>query len=245
MDADTYAVEAQVEADHWWFVGRRALFAREIEALGLRRQSAVLDIGTSTGTNLRLMRDMGFGDVIGLDFSEEAVRYCASKGLGQVRRGDVCAIPFDNASFDLVLATDIIEHVDDDALALREISRVLRPGGVALLTVPTFQSLWGLQDEVSHHKRRYRLGELVDKVRDAGLSPLRSYYFNYLLFLPIWLARQVIALLGVRLQSENQVNTAALNKLLGAIFHLDVRTAGMVRPPLGVSAMVIAKKKAV
>jgi SAM-dependent methyltransferase len=152
-------------------------------------------------------------------------------------------LPFGDAIYDLVLATDIVEHVDDDALALREIARVLRPGGVALLTVPAFQSLWGLQDKVSHHKRRYRLTNLLDRVLGADLTPLRAYYFNYLLFMPIWLARQVIALLDIPLKSENQVNSALLNRVLTAIFGLDVRTAGLVRPPFGVSALVIARKK--
>nr|MCH9674054.1 class I SAM-dependent methyltransferase [Gammaproteobacteria bacterium] len=146
------------------------------------------------------------------------------------------------ASFELVLATDIIEHVNEDADALREIWRVLAPGGRVLITVPAFESLWGLQDERSAHVRRYRMKPLLQRVESSGLEPLTHYYFNYLLFVPIWLARRAIDLFKVNLDSENEVNSPALNRLLSAIFRLDVSTARLVRPPFGVSALVVAKK---
>src|SRR5262249_3534349 len=206
MRTSTYAVEAEVEETHWWFVGRRRLFGRELTRAGLPADARTLDVGTSTGANLRLPRDCGFGHVRGLDMSPDAIRFCAAKGFGPVQQGSVCAMPFASASFDLVLATDIIEHVDDDALALAQITRVLAPGGRALITVPAFPSLWGLQDEVSLHKRRYRLRPLVDLVRRAGLQPSHAFYFNYVLFAPIWLARQVIRYARVNLRSEGEVN---------------------------------------
>src|SRR5215470_15828030 len=105
MDIATYATEAEAESTHWWFIGRRRLFAREIDKAGVPRSSRVLDVETSTGANLRLLRDLGFCSVEGLDFSPEAIRYCREKGLGLVRQGDVCAMPFADESFDLVLAT--------------------------------------------------------------------------------------------------------------------------------------------
>ncbi len=242
MEATVYEVEAAIEESHWWFVGRRALFAREILRAGIARSARTLDIGTSTGTNLRMLRELGFRDVIGVDASEEAIRYCAGKGLAPVRKGDACALPFADASFDLVLATDIIEHVDDDLLALREIARVLAPGGKALITVPAFPSLWGLQDEVARHKRRYRMRPLRARIAASGLGPLRGYHFNYLLFAPIWAARRVMAALGIRLESEAQINTPALNALFSALFSLDVRTAPWLHPPFGVSILCLAER---
>lgn len=242
MDSDAYAVEAGIEATHWWFIGRRALFARELAAAGVPATAAALDIGTSTGANLRLLRELGLTRVEGLDASEAAIRFCAEKQLGTVRLGDVCAMPFADASFDLVLATDIIEHVGDDEQALREIARVLRPAGHLLLTVPAFPSLWGLQDRVAHHRRRYRRGPVIRRVRAAGLRPERIYHFNYLLFGPIWLARRVIDLLQINLASEAQVNSPLLNRLLQWIFALDIATAPRLRPPFGVSILVMAVK---
>ena len=240
MDSAAYTAEAVVEASHWWFVGRRILFSRIIEGLKLSRNAAVLDVGTSTGTNLRMLRSLGFTQVTGLDQSADAIRYCAEKGLGHVQLGDICELPFPDNFFDLVLATDIVEHVPADVLAMSEIRRVLKPDGHLLLTVPTFRLLWGLQDDVSHHQRRYKMPELLGKLRTAGLNPERHFYFNYLLFLPILIARRLMRLTGVRVASENNLNPSWLNSILLPLFLFDIKTAGWLRPPVGVSALVVA-----
>jgi SAM-dependent methyltransferase len=242
MDIATYAAEADAEAEHWWFVGRRWLFSRELQMLGAKPGSHILDAGTSTGTNLRMLQDQGYQNYKGLDLSSEAVRYCTLKGLGEVRKGDVCQMPFESESFDFVLATDILEHVENDIAALKEINRVLKPGGSALITVPAFPSLWGLQDEVAHHKRRYRLGPLLDRTCQSGFVVGRRYHFNYLLFAPIWIVRQIIRILDIKVSSENEINTPHLNALLGFIFMLDIRTAPWLRLPFGVSLLAVAQK---
>lgn len=244
MQDSVYAADARLQEDHWWYVGRRALFGRELRALHLPSTAPVLEVGTSAGTNLRLLRELGFADVKGLDFSDEAIRLCAEKGLGRVEKGDITAMPFADESFSLVLATDIIEHVDDDGRALSEIARVLKPGAVALLTVPAFPSLWGLQDVVSSHKRRYRMKTFLPRIAEAGLVVERSFHFNYLLFGPIWVARQLMKLWRHDFRSESEVNTPLLNRLLGAVFHLDVSTASDLSPPFGVSILALARKPA-
>ena len=242
MEIGAYTVEAAIEESHWWFVGRRRLFARELTRLTIPQESLVLDIGTGTGSNLRMLSDLGFNYVTGVDTSDDAIRYCAEKGFGHVQKGNVCALPFDDGSFDVVLATDIIEHVDDDDLALAEIARVLKPGGRVLITVPAFRSLWGLQDEVALHKRRYRMMPLLEQLKRVELMPLRGYYFKYLLFGPIWLARQLIRVLRVHFDSEGEINTPALNRILEGIFLLDTLTAPMLRIPFGVSILVMAER---
>lgn len=242
MEATVYAVEAEVEQTHWWFVNRRRLFGAELKRAGVSAAARSLDVGTGTGANLRLLQELGYRDVTGLDASDEAIRHCAEKGLPPVRRGDIGALPFADAGFDLVMATDVIEHVDDDGQALRELRRVLSPDGAVLLTVPAFQSLWGLQDRVSMHKRRYRLRPLLDLLRRNGLAPQRAYYFNYLLFVPIWLARRMIDLLRLELRSEDELNSPLVNRLLSWIFAFDVATAGIIHPPFGVSILVVARR---
>jgi SAM-dependent methyltransferase len=242
MEIATYAAEAPIERDHWWFVGRRRLFASLIGEFDLAGDAEILDVGTSTGTNLRMLRDLGFQRVTGVDSSRAAIAFCAEKGLGQVHLGDVCNLPFPDARFDLVLATDIIEHVADDVAALRELRRVLRPGRPLLLTVPAFQCLWGLQDDVSHHLRRYRLGQVLRRLRQAGLTPARGFYFNYLLFVPILLARRLMKVVPTSVASEGEINTRLLNRILTRLFRLDVRTAPWLQPPFGVSALVVATR---
>lgn len=240
MDVNTYAVESEVEQTHWWFVVRRSLIRSIVDVLKLPPDAAILDVGTSTGTNLRLLKEMGFTNFLGLDRSPEAIHWCEDKGLGTVRQGDVCAIPFPDESFDLVLATDIIEHVDDDLRALKELQRVLKKSGRIVITVPTFPSLWGLQDDVAHHKRRYRRRDLLEKLGKSGFECEKGFYFNFLLFVPIWAVRQVIRIANVRLKSENQINTPLLNSILKAIFYLDVALARILNPPFGVSLLILA-----
>jgi SAM-dependent methyltransferase len=239
---EVYEVEAEVEATHWWFVGRRKLFAHELTRAGLSPESSVLDVGTGTGANLRLLRELHVHDVTGLESNELAIQFCLAKGLGHMRSGDICAMPFADQTFDFVLATDVIEHVDSDATALAEITRVLRGGGKALIAVPAFPSLWGLQDEVALHKRRYRMRPLLQKMRAAGLEPLRCYHFNYLLFGPIWLARRLLALSAAKPASENELNSPFVNRCLSAVFNFDVSTAPILRPPFGVSILAVGQK---
>ena len=119
-----------------------------------------------------------------------------------VLAGDATSLPFAEGQFDIVLATDTIEHIDDDRKALQEIHRILVPGGYAMIAVPAFASLWGLQDVVAHHKRRYRTADLTEKIQSSGLEIQQVYYFNYLLFVPIWFARQVIKMLRIKRASE-------------------------------------------
>src|SRR6185437_15731694 len=88
MDIAAYEIEAEIEGTHWWFAGRRRLFAAEIERVGLDQNAAILDLGTSTGTNLRMLRSHGFSNVQGLDASDEAIRFCLQKGFDTVRKGD-------------------------------------------------------------------------------------------------------------------------------------------------------------
>jgi SAM-dependent methyltransferase len=244
MDDHAFAIEAKVEATHWWFVGRRVLFAREINRLGLDRTARVLDIGTSTGTNLRMLRDLGFVNVDGLDPSEAARQWCLDKRLGAVTQGDVRDMPFDDASFDLVLATDVLEHVDEDDIAIREIARVLKPRGRALVTVPTFKLLWGIQDDLAHHYRRYRKRPLLDLMQQGGLRSTRAYYFNYLLFLPILIARKLLRIFSNKKRSENEINGPLINLILTLIFRFDISTSPLLRPPVGVSALVVAEREA-
>jgi SAM-dependent methyltransferase len=242
MEHGVYDTEARVEAEHWWFRGRRMLFGAELRYLKIATNAQILDIGTGTGSNLRMLREEGYRNVTGIDLNPLAVRYCLAKGFTSVLTGDATGLPFADGQFDMVFATDTIEHIDDDRKTLQEMHRVLVPGGYAMIVVPAFASLWGLQDIVAHHKRRYRKADFTKKIWSSGFEVQRAYYFNYLLFAPIWFARQLIKILGIKEASENEFNSAALNQLLLWTFALDVRTAPLIHPPFGVSILVIGQK---
>ena len=145
-------------------------------------------------------------------------------------------------TFDLVLATDIIEHVDDDVAALREVHRVLKADGRALITVPAFMTLWGVQDEVSNHRRRYRLPELRRVLEEAGFEIERSTYANITFFLPILLVRKLMRLTGIRTDTENSINVSAFNGVFGALFGAESAVLRYTNLPFGVSGLCVAKK---
>ena len=242
MENSVYDLENDIEEYHWWFRGRRTLVRKILADIQQIGSLCVLDIGTSTGTNLRLLDEFHFKDVMGMDASTRAVKFCKDKGHDAVLVADAKNIPYVDGTFDLIIATDIIEHIDDDKAALHEIRRLLKADGTAILTVPAFMSLWGTQDNISHHKRRYRKSELTEKLKETGFQIKDVFYFNYILFVPIWLARKTIALLRLPVKNENAVNSNLLNKLLGAVFRFDVKTARAVNPPFGVSIFVLVSK---
>lgn len=170
--------------DHWWFRARRAIFDRVLdEQLPSGRAARILDLGPGSGVNLPVLGARG--RVTALDLSDVSLARCRAAGAPDCVRADATRAPFADASFDLVCALDVLEHIPDDVAALGEIERVLAPGGLFLFSVPAFRLLWGRQDVLSHHMRRYRRRELVERVRAAGLVIEHLTYFNTLLFPPI------------------------------------------------------------
>jgi SAM-dependent methyltransferase len=242
VEFETYAIEAKVAADHWWFVGRRHLLSNVLKQLALPKDAPILDVGTGTGSNLAVLRELGYTAVKGVDSSIEALHYCREKGFDNVTLGDICNLPFPDSTFGLILATDVIEHIDNDLAALSEIRRVLAFDGRVIVTVPAFKILWGTQDDVSHHKRRYVKKELLEKVKSVKFNCLNIFYFNYILFLPILAARSVIKLLKLKVTNENSINNKFLNDLFKIVFKLDVVSSPILSPPFGVSILALLDK---
>jgi SAM-dependent methyltransferase len=246
MQRHTYEIMRRVEGSHWWFAGRRRILesfvARIVEELNLPAgaRPRILDVGCGTGANLEMLAR--FGDAEGVDVSEDALAFCRARGLAEVRAGAAEALPFADDSFHLVTALDVVEHLDDDAAGLCEMRRVLRPGGRALLFVPAFMWLWGPQDDVSNHRRRYTLRELRARVGAAGLSVERATYANLTFFAPILAGRLLMRATGLRPVSENNVNVPALNGLFGRAFGAERHWLRRFNLPFGVSAVIVARK---
>ena len=213
-----------------------------IHRLSLPRQVPILDLGAGTGANMRMLKDLGFLAIRGLDSSDFAIRFCDKKGLGVVDKADVCQMPYADETFHFVLAADMLEHVANDLKALKEIWRVLQPGGCAVITVPAFQYLWGVQDLTAQHHRRYDMKHLRQAAIEAGFDCLDSFYFNYLLFTLILIVRKLVNLFHFPLENENRLNSPWINELLKWIFYVDVETAPFVRPLVGVSILLIVRK---
>lgn len=247
MERHTYRVMREVEDSHWWFAGRRLILesfvGRIVSELNLPPGAPpprILDVGCGTGANLEMLAR--FGAAEGVDISDDALRFCRARGLTRVRSGAAESLPYADAEFDLVTALDVVEHLDDDRAGLREMRRVLRPGGRALLFVPAFMWLWGVQDDVSHHRRRYTLPGLRAAVEEAGLAVERATYANVTFFAPILAGRALMRATGLKPASENNVNVSALNGLFGRVFGAERHWLKRFNLPFGVSAVCVARR---
>jgi SAM-dependent methyltransferase len=179
MELDFELQTHRAEDRHWWYQGRRRVIERVIERLGLPDHARILDAGCGSGRNMvELARH---GVVTGVELSDTSVRLARERDAGEVIEGSVMDMPFDEATFDLAVSLDVIEHLEDDVGALRELRRVTKPGGALLVTVPAYQWLWSGHDEVNHHHRRYNRRTLLAAAQSAGWRLERSTHFNSLL----------------------------------------------------------------
>ncbi len=192
MDRDYEQQTFQAEDRHWWYRGRRTVLDRVIDGLGIGGGSGpprILDAGCGSGRNMiELARR---GTVTGIELSAPSVEKARARGSGEVIEGSVLEMPFADDSFDLAVSLDVIEHLADDRGALRELRRVVAPGGALLVTVPAYQWLWSGHDEINHHQRRYTLRSLRAVAESAGWRQERTTYFNSLL-LPVAILLRVL-----------------------------------------------------
>ncbi len=201
-----------------------------------------MDIGCGVGSNLTLLESQNF-KVTGFDHSIYALSLARKKTTVPLINGDLEQLPIRTDSLGLIIAMDILEHLESDTEGLRELHRVLREAGYLVLTVPAFNFLWGIQDVVTGHHRRYSRHEILKKLSNAGFDTLRSSYFNFFLFFPILIGRRLIRLLGIRVESENRINSPLVNSFLKAVFSLEPHLLRHVSFPFGVSILCIARKR--
>jgi SAM-dependent methyltransferase len=243
LDLHTYEILYQVEETHWWHAARRQIVLDWIQRTYAGRDDlAILDAGCGTGLMLQQMKHLGHAE--GVDISEEALDFCRKRGLRDVRSADLLELPFAEGSFDVVTALDVLEHLDDDSGGLRELRRVLKPGGRVFIFAPAHRWLWSLQDDVSHHKRRYTARTLRQVVQDAGLGIERQSYVSLFLLPVIFLGRQW---LKVRLRfrtadTENDLHPEWSNGILRRIFEAEIPMLRRMNMPIGASLLCVAQK---
>lgn len=241
MDPQIYDRMAAVEDVHWWFVARRRILTEVLRReVRLPEGARLLEAGCGTGGNLAMLA--GFGEVSAFEPDAGARRLASAKAGIEVRNGSLPeGVPFEDESFDLVAALDVVEHLEDDLESLRALRRTLRPGGWMLLTVPAFPFLWSRHDESHHHKRRYRRDGLLRVMSQAGFSSVKVTYFNSLLFPLIAGVRLVKTLLGYEGTADDALPSSPVNRLLGTTFASERHLVGRVALPAGVSLLAIAR----
>lgn len=168
MDPPYRELFRDMERDHFWFVSRRRLLHRLIARLGDFRGKCLLDVGCSSGIFLQELHSSGFENLSGTDIDEDSIHQACSLGLFHAEVMDVGSLGFSDNSFDLVIASDVLEHIRDDQNALLELARVMKLNGTLIACVPAFPFLWSHHDVVNMHFRRYTRSGLLRSLRKAG-----------------------------------------------------------------------------
>ena len=241
------------EDKHWWFATRAWAIEKFLGRLPKQKNLDVLDVGCGAGNMIHHLAQ--YGRVRGIEVDARPVKIAQERGY-DVRLGDATqTIPFPDASFDLVTALDVIEHVDADENIMREAFRVLRPNGALLITTPAFQWLWSHNDELNAHKRRYTANELRAKMERAGFKIERLSY-NFFLVFP--LAASMILLKNATgkqadlkshhfdddaYQVDMEPVSPMLNTILRGVGHVENGMLGVMNLPFGTSLIALGKKK--
>lgn len=256
MDKEFYKEYYYLERENWWFKARleilEMLLKKEILSQHQDKNAIkILNAGVATGaTSLMLEK---YAETTSLEYDKDCCAMLKELvGIDAVN-ASLTELPFEDNSFDLVCAFDVIEHIEDHETAMAEINRVLKPNGQVFLTVPAFNFLWSSHDEINHHMRRYTASSLTQVVEGNQFNTQFKSYFNFFLFLPIAAVRLFSSFLEKmkgsfskkELQSDfKKIKTGNfINKILYFIFKMEKPLLSMkVRFPFGVSLMIIGKK---
>lgn len=232
----------QLETQNWWFLSRRARICAMLT--DAPRSAAILDVGCSSGQLLSDLQYLGFTNLTGIDVSDVGVEQAKQAGFRCLVM-DGQKPDFNSESFDIIIASDSLEHMEQDRKALFNWSKLLRPGGKAIVFVPAFMSLWSGHDVINHHYRRYTVKELKEKTASAGLKIQQSGYWNFTLFFPIYTWRKIKNIFSsseANPKDDLQNNGNLVNTLLKGVMTVENGLSRFVRFPVGVSAFVVALK---
>lgn len=239
MDDALYSHFYAIEERHWWFRGRRAVIEALLAKASLPGGARILDAGAGTGRNLERYARLGRAE--GVEPSQIGVDFCRERGL-DVRLGRLETLPFEDGRFDLVCATDVLEHIPDDGAALRELRRAARPGGWLVATVPAYGWLWSHHDDSHHHVRRYTRRTLVAVAREAAWEPAFASYFNTALLAPIAAVRLAQRLRPPPPRTDYELTPRVLNAALERPLRAEARLiAAGLRSPVGVSVGLVCR----
>jgi SAM-dependent methyltransferase len=232
----------QLEGQHWWFAARRKILKNVISQFAPKKSDLrLMEAGCGTGGNLQMLSS--FGKLEAFELDDEARVIAKSKLSMDIKSGMLPdQVPYKDGSFDVVVAFDVIEHVEKDVESLAKLGQQLAPGGRLVMTVPAMPWLWSKHDETHHHYRRYTSASLKEALLKAGLKPVRISYFNTLLFPLIAGLRLARKAFGITESADDAMPSPAVNGILKSIFGFESNWVGKVTMPVGVSLLAVAQR---
>ncbi len=242
MEKKLYDEMFKMETHHWWFVARRKILLYLIDLFFYKnREAKIADLGCGCGANLFEIRK--HYDAIGMDISQDAKNYCAKRNIKIVIGSLPDKIALPKNSFDMVLMSDVLEHIEDDHKTVKNVSNLLKKGGLMLLTVPAYPFLYTKRDAFHHHKRRYTKKQLHTVLTDNKLSKIILSHYNFWLFPMI----AVIRILGKLFPKKNHpgdltVPPKPINTFLEHLFASERYFLPKITLPFGLSLIAIYQK---
>lgn len=241
MNTEEYGCMRAVEDSHWWYRGLHALVTHARKRY-CPNATRIVDIGCGTGG---MAARLGDGAVVAaLDFNPDALAFCHERGIAPLVRGDATALPFATASADVALVLDVLYHknVGEPGRVLREVHRVLAPGGVVIINVPAYQWLYSSHDIAVHTGRRFTRGEIKALLGKAGFEVIAASYWNTALF-PAICAVRLLRRWSPPGVSDVKPGNPEVNYLLGGVLAVERACMGFLALPFGVSIFVVAKRR--
>lgn len=218
MDRAAFTHMAATEATHWWFVGRRASIDALLDGIPLPDSGMILEAGCGTGGNLATLSRRG--RIAAFEPHLDAIAFAKTRHPDvDIRQGSLPSeLPYEAASFDLVAALDVLEHVEHDAEAAMALVDLVRAGGWLVVTVPAHQALWGSHDRRLHHQRRYGRRQLERLFEGTDVELVRVTPFNVLLSPIAMVYRFAERVLGINLGNQERIPPRWINQTLSMIF---------------------------
>ena len=240
MDPRYGAEYARLYREHWWWRAREEYLARLLDrVIGATDAGETFDFGCGDGLFLSILQR--YSKVRPRGFEPDAsLLDPAGQWFDRITTGVLVDDPSERARYGLIVALDVLEHLEDPRPAMAILRARLRPGGWFIATVPAFAELWTAHDVVNHHYRRYRLRDLEALVGGSGMEIVESRYFFVWLALVKWLVARKERVLRPVVKAP-EVPPASINAAVLALTRLEQRILGDAHPPFGSSAIVIAR----
>ena len=240
MEKEQYKILFELEDNYWWHASLRKLIVDNLRRNAIaERPLQILDAGCGTGGNLATLRKEG--RVVGLDLSEDAIYFSRKRGVKNLLRGSVSALPFKDGSFNVLLSIDVLYHrfVRDDTSSLKEFHRMLTKGGILILHLPAFEFLRGPHDKLVYTQRRYTKDEISKKLLLSGFKIKKISYKNSLFFFTAYFLRKTNAI-GQR--SELKKLPRWVNWTFYHLTNIENLLLRSINLPCGLSIFCIAEK---
>ncbi len=249
MKANYYKEYYTLERENWWFMARKEILSNQIEKLlASRTEIKILNVGAALGATTFMLQK--FGNVTSLEYDKGCCDLVKEIHDLDFINGSITSLPFQSNEFDLVCAFDVVEHVEEDILAIAELHRVCKPQGYVFTTVPAFMFLWSDHDLINEHVKRYTKKQFLRLFKEENTEIFFVSYFNFFLF-PFIAIIRIFSSLKKKIRKVRSIksdfskmNNSFLNRLFYKIFRSERRCLNRrFSFPFGVSIMVISIKR--